>query len=335
MGATPGIGLGGGGGPATGTGTGTGGGGGSSSSSGGGGGGSPSSGGGGGGGSSSISPLLGPVLPAPPAAPPGSPGAGGGGSGGGLAPPSLSGALGGLGGASTTTTDPATGITTTIVAVPPTAPTAQELADAAATATTAAKGGAGDSVMVAGPKVPIGVGNYPEYDEAKAKTGNKVLTNKDYRDILNKVAEDYPQLFPEAGTKKVSTYINALIKTELIAYSEKVLQQKYAIIDQQRKSSATLIQNAVRGRDARAELRQLKYQALANASASRQYQKEFSSASRVQTQFRSHLAKQEYARQILFGSSPSAAGTPLSSISNVYDPSAPFNQAEFDAFFGP
>ena len=97
------------------------------------------------------------------------------------------------------------------------------------------------------------------------------------------------------------------------------------------KSSATLIQNAVRGRDARAEVRQLKYQALANATASRQQQKEISSATRVQTQFRSHLARQAFAREIMFASSPSGTGTP---ISNVFDTSAPFNQAEFDAFFG-
>jgi hypothetical protein len=46
------------------------------------------------------------------------------------------------------------------------------------------------------------------------------------------------------------------------------------------------------------------------------------------------LARQEYAREILFGSSPSAAGTPLVDVSNVFDPTSPFTQAEFDAFFG-
>ena len=120
---------------------------------------------------------------------------------------------------------------------------------------------------------------------------------------------------------------------------QKILRQK---MEQQQQSSATLIQNAVRGRDARTEVRQLKYQALANAAASRQQQKENSSAARVQTQFRSHLARQEFERQKLIGV-PSAANPalyphfpgfaiPLTS-SSVFDPNT-FNQAEFDAFFG-
>jgi hypothetical protein len=95
-------------------------------------------------------------------------------------------AIGGLGGSSTTTTDPATGITTTNVVVPQVAPSTQQLADAAA-----AKGGAGGSVMVPGPKVPIGVGNYPEYDEIKTKNGGKPLISKDYKEILNQLAGEY------------------------------------------------------------------------------------------------------------------------------------------------
>lgn len=155
-------------------------------------------------------------------------------------------AIGGLGGASTTTTDPATGITTTNVVVPPIAPTAQEQADAAAAA--AAKGGAGSSVMVAGPKMSVSVGNYPEYDEIMAKNGGKPLTMKDYREVLIKVAEDYPHLFP--GTKKVSTYINSRSKPELVDLSEKILKQKYEYIDEQGQS-ANLIQNILRGHKGR------------------------------------------------------------------------------------
>jgi len=148
-------------------------------------------------------------------------------------------AIGGLGGSSTTTTDPATGITTTNVAVLPITPTAQQLADAAA-----AKGGAGSSVMVTGPKISVSVGNYPEYDEIKAKNGGKDLIMKDYRDILMKVAQDYPHLFP--GTQKASTYINSRSKPELHALSEKILKEKYAYIDEQ-DQSANLIQNILRG----------------------------------------------------------------------------------------
>ena len=148
-------------------------------------------------------------------------------------------AIGGLGGSSTTTTDPATGITTTNVVVPPIAPTAQQQADA-----TAAKGGAGSSVMVTGPKISVSVGNYPEYDEIKAKNGGKDLIMKDYRDILIKVAQDYPHLFP--GTQKASTYINSRSKPELHALSEKILKEKYAYIDEQNQS-ANLIQNILRG----------------------------------------------------------------------------------------
>jgi hypothetical protein len=148
-------------------------------------------------------------------------------------------AIGGLGGSSTTTTDPATGITTTNVVVPQVAPSTQQLADAAA-----AKGGAGGSLMLAGPKMSVSVGNYPEYDEIKAKNGGKDLIMKDYRDMLIKVAQDYPHLFP--GTQKASTYINSRSKPELHALSEKILKEKYAYIDEQ-DQSANLIQNILRG----------------------------------------------------------------------------------------
>jgi hypothetical protein len=171
-----------------------------------------------------------PALPASPPTPPASP----------PTLPSLSGALGGLGGSSTTTTDPATGITTTNVAVPPVAPTAQQQADAATAAAATTKGAAG-SVMVAGPKMAVSVGNYPEYDEIKAKNGGKELTMKDYRDILNQVGVEYPKLFLGAGTRKISTYINTFNKTDLIALSEKVLLQKYANIDAYNTRKETLV----------------------------------------------------------------------------------------------
>ena len=95
--------------------------------------------------------------------------------------------------------------------------------------------------MVAGPKVPVGVGNYPEYDEIKAKNGGKDLVMKDYRDMLLKVEVEYPKLFPEAGTQKVSTYINTLNKKDLVAYAEKVLEQKYANIDAENTRKQTLV----------------------------------------------------------------------------------------------
>jgi hypothetical protein len=214
-----------------------------------------------------------------------------------------------------------------------------------------AKGGADpNTVMVAGPKVPVGVSTYPEYDAIKAKNGGKDLIMKDYRDILNKVGTDLPQLFDDelqkSGNKKISTYINQLSKAEIVLLSEKILKEKYQFKDAtttlqevfaQSVSSRNYANTKIATHELQAVMRRgtpaSKYQDLLNATIRKE--KEISSATRVQTQFRSHLAKQEYARQILFGSSPSAAGTPLSSISNVYDPSAPFNQAEFDAFFGP
>jgi len=220
-----------------------------------------------------------------------------------------------------------------------------------------AKGGADpNTVMVAGPKVPVGVGSYPEYDAIKAKNGGKDLIMKDYRDILNKVGTDLPQLFSDelqkSGNKKISTYINQLSKAEIVLLSEKILKEKYQFKDATTKlqevslqslssrnyskqiSSATLIQNALRGRDARAELRQLKYQALANAAASIQQQKEISSATRVQTQFRSHLARQDFARQKLIGVPVGAMPEFYQLLpSSVFDLSVPYTQEEFDAFF--
>ena len=353
MGATPGIGLGGGGGPATGTGgggsssSGTGGGG--SSSSGTGGGGSPSSGGGGGGGSSSISPLLGPVLPAPPTAPPGSPGAGGGGSGGGLAPPSLSGALGGLGGSSTTTTDPSSGITTTNVVVPQVAPSTQQLVDAATA--TAAKGGAGakggaDTVMVAGPKMAIDVGNFPEYVAIKAKNGGAELTMKDYRDILKQVAIELPNLFIEDLQKaktttgkiqKVETYVNNLNKAELGAFSKKILIQKYKLDDATRKlqevsGRSVLSRQYGDTKIATHELQNVmrrgiaanKYIDILNASRQQQKEKQISSATRIQTNIRSKLARQAFEREVMLNTSFT---------STVFDPSMGFSEEELDAFF--
>jgi hypothetical protein len=167
---------------------------------------------------------------------------------------------------------------------------------------------------------------------------------KDYRDILKQVATDFPNLFTKDLEKaktttgkiqKVETYVNNLNKAELGAYSKKILKEKYAYIDQQKKSSATLIQNAVRGHDARAVAQQLKYQALANATASRQFQKELSSATRVQTQFRSHLARQEFERQQAIGV-PFVAQPELYSLVQGTGPltqSSVFTQDEMDAFF--
>jgi len=161
---------------------------------------------------------------------------------------SLSGAIGGLGGAaSTTTTDPATGITSVNLFVPHVAPTAQDQTDAAAAA--AAKGGNG-TVMLAGPKIAVSVGNYPEYEEMKRKYGRAELGLTQYKEILNKLATDLPDLFiedlkkaPTPGGKlqKVQTYINNLKKPEAFALSEKVLMQKYADIDAETTRKETLV----------------------------------------------------------------------------------------------
>ena len=244
------------------------------------------------------------------------------------------------------TTSTTTGMQTLVTPTPNIAPLA------------GAKGGA-DTVMVTG-KVPLPMGIYPEYEEVKAKNGNKPLVGKDYRAILEQIAVDFPKWFEEGlketNTKKISTYINKLTVLEQAGLTDKLLAKKYEFKDATTKlqevsarslssreygkqiSSATLIQNALRGRDARAELRQLKYQALANATALKQQQ---SSATRVQTQFRSHLARQEYARQQLAGvpfvANPTlyplfpGAGTPLGDVSIV-------SQEDFNSWldtFGP
>jgi hypothetical protein len=182
---------------------------------------------------------------------------------------------------------------------------------------------------------------------------------KDYREILNKVGTNLPQLFADelqkSGNKKISTYINLLSKTEIVLLSEKILKEKYEFKDDtttlqevfarsvssrnyvQQVSSATLIQNTLRGRDARAELRQLKYQALANATSLIQQQ---SSTTRVQTQFRSHLARDEFERQKIIGV-PFVAQPELYSLVRGTGPLtesivlSSFTQTEMDAFFAP
>jgi hypothetical protein len=212
-----------------------------------------------------------------------------------------------------------------------------------------AKGGAG-TVMVAGPKMAIDVGNFPEYDAIKAKNGGAELTMKDYRDILKQVATDFPNLFTKDLEKaktatgkiqKVETYVNNLNKAELGAYSKKILIEKYKLDDATRKlqqvsGRSVLSRHYGDAKIATHELQDVMRRGIAAnkykdiLTTSRQQQKEISSATRVQTQFRSHLARQAFAREVLFGSSPSGAGTPLS---NVFDPTAPFSQADFDAFF--
>ena len=289
-----------------------------------------------------------PVLP--PAAPPSPPGAPT------PAPPSLSGALGGLGGSSTVSIDPATGISTVNIAVPLIAPTAQELADAAAAAAAAgaAKGAGASTTMVAGPKLAVDVGNFPEYDEIKAKNGGKDLVMKDYRDILLKVARDLPDLFTEDLEKaktplgkiqKVETFINSLNKTEIIDFSKKILKQKMGL-DQ----GATKLQEVVarsflsekygNAKIAAHELQAVmrrgtpanKYQDLLNATIRTEKRTPF--ATRIQTQFRSHLARQELERRVMYGGVlPSGFGTPVGE-SHIFDPSTPFSQVDFEAFFG-
>jgi hypothetical protein len=96
------------------------------------------------------------------------------------------------------------------------------------------KGGA-DTVMVAGPKVAVGVGDFSEYDTIKAKNGGRDLVMKDYRDFLLKVARVLPDLFTEDFEKtktplgkiqEVETFINSLLKPEFIEFSKKILTQK-------------------------------------------------------------------------------------------------------------
>ena len=192
--------------------------------------------------------------------------------------------------------------------------------------------------MVPGPKVPVGVGNYPEYNEIKAKNGGKPLISKDYKEILSQLAGDYPNLFTEPGSKKITTYINSLNKTELIAFAEKVLKQKYELIEQEQHSSATLIQNVLRGHKGRGEVKQIKYEARYQALGG-------ASASMIQLNFRNRnlnkTARQEFERQRLLGVPPNAnpalyplyrgAGTPLGDVS-IMDISAEDFTSWLDTF---
>ena len=198
--------------------------------------------------------------------------------------------------------------------------------------------------------------SYPEYDAIKAKNGGKDLIMKDYRDILNKVGTDLPQLFDDelqkSGNKKISTYINQLSKTEIVLLSEKILKEKYQFKDatttlQEVFARSVLSREYGNAKIATHELQDVmrrgtpasKYQDLLNATIHQE--KQISSATRVQTQFRSHLARQEYARQQLAGvpfvANPTlyplfpGAGTPLGDVSIV-------SQEDFNSWldtFGP
>jgi uncharacterized protein (DUF1778 family) len=286
-----------------------------------------------------------------------------------IAPPSLSGALGGLGGASTISTSSASGITSVNLLVPPIAPTTQQQVDAAVTAAADVKG-AGGSVMVPGPKVPIGVGSYPEYDAIMAKNGGKPLISKDYKEILYKLAEDQPKFFTEAGNKKITTYINSLNKTELVELSEKVLAKKYKYSEASsilqsasRRTTNTSIRNELgtimdANRDSAADIvlkatrkyaEQEKFRSIMEALKPAIVQQKFlekqaqrqASTLLIQTAYRNRGARQEFERQRLIGPSLFAQPELYSLVpgmgpltqSTVFDPSIPFNQAEFDAFF--
>jgi DNA-binding winged helix-turn-helix (wHTH) protein len=60
-------------------------------------------------------------------------------------------------------------------------------------------------------------------------------------------------------------------------------------------------------------------------NASRQQQKEISSATRIQTNYRSKLARQAFEREVMLNTSFT---------STVFDPSIGFTLEEYDAFFG-
>ena len=250
-------------------------------------------------------------------------------------------------GSSVMTTSTATGIQTLVAPTPNVDPLA------------GAKGGTDPSaatVMVAGPKVAVGVGDFPEYDEIKAKNGGKDLVMKDYRDILLKVARDLPDLFtadlektktPLGKIQKVETFINSLLKPELIEYSKKILTQKMPL-DQGATKLQEVSARSVLSREygnvkiATHELQAVmrrgtpanKYQDLLNATI--RQEKEIPSATRVQTQFRSHLARQEFARQKLIGV-PFVAQPELYSLVRGTGPlttSSVFTEEEMLAFFG-
>jgi len=215
-----------------------------------------------------------------------------------------------------------------------------------------AKGGADpNTVMVAGPKMAIDVGNFPEYDAIKAKNNGAELTMKDYRDILKQVATDFPNLFTKDLEKaktatgkiqKVETYVNNLNKADLGAYSKKILIEKYKLNDatikfQEVSERSVLSREYGNTKIATHELQNVMRRGIAAnkykdiLTATIHQEKQISSATRIQTNYRSKLARQAFAREVFFAASPSGAGTPLS---NVYDASA-WNEAEFNAFFGP
>jgi hypothetical protein len=238
------------------------------------------------------------------------------------------------------TTSTATGIQTLVAPTPNVDPLA------------GAKGGADPSagtVMVAGPKVAVGVGNYPEYNEIKAKNGGKDLTRADYRDILNQVAVDLPNLFTDellkSGNKKVSTYINTLLKEDLVQLSEKILKEKY-VLSQSTSKLQDVSARSVLSRDYRNtkiavhELQDVmrrgiaanKYKDLLNTTIRAEKNPAF--VNRIQTQFRSHLARQEFERQKLIGV-PAGANPSAYQLypSNVIDPTSSFvTEADFEAF---
>jgi hypothetical protein len=214
---------------------------------------------------------------------------------------------------------------------------------------TGAKGGSDpNTVMVAGPKVPIDVGSFPEYDAIKAKNGGAELTVKDYREILKQVSIDLPNLFtedleksrtPTGKLQKVETYINNLLKGDIAKYSRKILIEKYKLDDAtrklQEKSARSVLSKDYRNtKIATYELQDVmrrgiaanKYKDILNATIRKE--KQISSATRIQTNFRSKLARQEFERQKLFM-------TPLSDIplSGVIDPTSSFvTEADFEAF---
>ena len=151
---------------------------------------------------------------------------------------------------------------------------------------------------------------------------------------------------PTGKLQKPDTYINTLLKGEIGPYSKKILIQKYKLDDatiklQEVSARSVLSKNYGNAKIAMHELQAVmrrgttanRYQDILNATIRRE--KEPASATRVQTQFRSHLARQEFERQKLIGV-PAVAMPDLYQLypSNVFAPTGPFVQADFDAFFG-
>ena len=147
---------------------------------------------------------------------------------------------------------------------------------------------------------------------------------------------------PLGKIQKVETFINSLNKTEIIDFSKKILKQKMELDQgatklQEVSARSVLSRKYGNAKIATHELQAVmrrgtpanKYQDLLNATI----RQENSFATRVQTQFRSHLARQELERRVMYGGVlPSGFGTPVGE-SHIFDPSTPFNQADFDAFF--